>query len=368
MPVSDHRQLRAEVIEVGLKCIQGRASSTRSAEGRRRGRSVASQAVQTLRRRHVVVMAFDEQARPTAPRAEGNQARSSRHPGRRAGFPRQKIIFDPNRRRPSRPASREHRQLRGRLHRGDAWIRRPSARRHALSSGGVCPTCRSFTATTRCAGDPLGLPLPAIKDRPGHGHRQRRDDRRLRRISTRAARSASRTSCSTGARTFAKANPGQRSLATPDRDRRTPRAAKDDSARLAWRASSVDERLTHALVHGITEFIVEDTEATWQRTSTNVLLLHVIEGPLMDGMNIVGDLFGQGKMFLPQVVKARGDEAGRPPWDPSSRPKKPPASQAGKARAKGDRHRHRQGRRARHQQNIVTVVLNATTSRSSTWA
>jgi len=82
-------------------------------------------------------------------------------------------------------------------------------------------------------------------------------------------------------------------------------AAKDDSARLAWRAGTVNERLSHALVHGITDFIVEDTEAAWQVIQAGGgRPLHVIEGPLMAGMNVVGDLFGQGKMFLPQVVKS----------------------------------------------------------------
>ncbi len=82
-------------------------------------------------------------------------------------------------------------------------------------------------------------------------------------------------------------------------------AAKDDSLRLAWRNNGVDERLSHALVHGITDFITEDTEACWQRiAAAGGRPLHVIEGPLMAGMNVVGDLFGQGKMFLPQVVKS----------------------------------------------------------------
>ena len=70
---------------------------------------------------------------------------------------------------------------------------------------------------------------------------------------------------------------------------------------LKWREQPVAGRIAHALVHGITEFIVEDTEearASFDRP------LHVIEGPLMDGMNVVGDLFGAGKMFLPQVVKS----------------------------------------------------------------
>ena len=82
-------------------------------------------------------------------------------------------------------------------------------------------------------------------------------------------------------------------------------AAKDDSARLAWRAGDVNERLAHGLIHGITDFIVDDTEEAWQAVQARGgRTLHVIEGPLMDGMNIVGDLFGQGKMFLPQVVKS----------------------------------------------------------------
>jgi 5-methyltetrahydrofolate--homocysteine methyltransferase len=82
-------------------------------------------------------------------------------------------------------------------------------------------------------------------------------------------------------------------------------AAKDDSQRLAWRANDVNHRLSHALVHGITEFITADTEECWQAiAATGGRPLHVIEGPLMAGMNIVGDLFGQGKMFLPQVVKS----------------------------------------------------------------
>ncbi len=81
--------------------------------------------------------------------------------------------------------------------------------------------------------------------------------------------------------------------------------AKDDSARLAWRAASVEERLSHALVHGITEFISVDTEEVWRAYEAQGRRpLHVIEGPLMAGMNVVGDLFGQGKMFLPQVVKS----------------------------------------------------------------
>lgn len=69
----------------------------------------------------------------------------------------------------------------------------------------------------------------------------------------------------------------------------------------AWRSADVDERLKHALVKGITDYIEQDTEEARKKYSRP---LYVIEGPLMDGMNIVGDLFGAGKMFLPQVVKS----------------------------------------------------------------
>ncbi len=77
--------------------------------------------------------------------------------------------------------------------------------------------------------------------------------------------------------------------------------AKKKEKDLSWREKSINERLTHSLVHGITDFIEEDTEEARQAAQRP---LHVIEGPLMDGMNVVGDLFGSGKMFLPQVVKS----------------------------------------------------------------
>ena len=80
---------------------------------------------------------------------------------------------------------------------------------------------------------------------------------------------------------------------------------RDDGERLAWREQPVEARLSHALVHGITDFIEDDTEELRARYAAEGRRpLAVIEGPLMDGMNVVGDLFGQGKMFLPQVVKS----------------------------------------------------------------
>jgi len=76
---------------------------------------------------------------------------------------------------------------------------------------------------------------------------------------------------------------------------------KVSSEDLSWRKGTVGERLTHALVKGITTYIIEDTEEARQSVARPI---EVIEGPLMDGMNVVGDLFGAGKMFLPQVVKS----------------------------------------------------------------
>ncbi|MDO9603487.1 methionine synthase [Hydrogenophaga sp.] len=82
-------------------------------------------------------------------------------------------------------------------------------------------------------------------------------------------------------------------------------AAKDDSKKNEWRALPIRERLTHALVRGMNEHITDDTEEMWRLIEADGgRPLNVIEGPLMDGMNVVGDLFGQGKMFLPQVVKS----------------------------------------------------------------
>jgi 5-methyltetrahydrofolate--homocysteine methyltransferase len=78
-------------------------------------------------------------------------------------------------------------------------------------------------------------------------------------------------------------------------------AAKRQDQDLSWRSGSVEERLRHALVHGVVDFIEQDVEEARQRYPQP---LDIIEGPLMDGMKVVGDLFGAGKMFLPQVVKS----------------------------------------------------------------
>ncbi|MCF2831145.1 B12-binding domain-containing protein, partial [Pseudoalteromonas sp. DL2-H6] len=119
---------------------------------------------------------------------------------------------------------------------------------------------------------------------------------------------------------------------------------------LEWRSWPVEKRLEHALVKGITEFIDEDTEACRQQFDKPI---QVIEGPLMDGMNVVGDLFGAGKMFLPQVVKsARVMKRAVAYLDPYIEAEKEEGSSNGKvimATVKGDVHDIGK--------NIVGVVL-----------
>ncbi len=119
---------------------------------------------------------------------------------------------------------------------------------------------------------------------------------------------------------------------------------------LSWREASVEERLSHALVHGIVDFIHEDTEEARQKLDRPI---HVIEGPLMAGMSIVGDLFGAGKMFLPQVVKsARSMKKAVAYLEPYLEAEKEEGSSQGKivmATVKGDVHDIGK--------NIVGVVL-----------
>jgi len=119
---------------------------------------------------------------------------------------------------------------------------------------------------------------------------------------------------------------------------------------LSWREAPVGERLAHALVHGIVDFIEEDTEEARLQVARP---LDVIEGPLMDGMTVVGDLFGSGKMFLPQVVKSaramKRAVAYLEPFMEAEKEERPPAARVVLATVKGDVHDIGK--------NIVGVVL-----------
>jgi len=81
-------------------------------------------------------------------------------------------------------------------------------------------------------------------------------------------------------------------------------SAKKETEDDKWRSDDVAERLKYALVKGIDKYIIEDIEEAYRRKDLYPRPLNIIEGPLMDGMNVVGDLFGAGKMFLPQVIKS----------------------------------------------------------------
>jgi 5-methyltetrahydrofolate--homocysteine methyltransferase len=284
-----------EVIEAGLKCIQGKGivNSISLKEGEEAFRHQAK-----LVRRYgaaAVVMAFDEkgQADTFARKTEICQ-RAYRILVEEVGFPAEDIIFDPNIFAIA-TGIEEHDNYAVDFIEATRWIKQhlPGAK----VSGGVSNVSFSFRGNDPVreaihtvflyhaiqAGMDMGIVnagMVGVYDDLDAELRERVEDVVLNR----------------------RPDSGERLVEIADRAKG---AAKDDSARLAWRAGDVDARLSHALVHGITDFIVEDTEEAWQAIQAKGgRPLHVIEGPLMAGMNVVGDLFGQGKMFLPQVVKS----------------------------------------------------------------
>lgn len=293
-----------EVIEAGLKCIQGKGivNSISLKEG---VEAFVRQA--KLVRRYgaaAVVMAFDEQGQAdTFARKTEICERAYRILVDEVGFPPEDIIFDPNIFAIA-TGIEEHDNYAVDFIEATRWIKQnlPGAK----VSGGVSNVSFSFRGNDPVreaihtvflyhaiqAGMDMGIVnagMIGVYDDLDAELRERVEDVVLNRTPV--------------------YKPGEPPLSAGERlveiAERAKGAAKDDSARLAWRAGTVDERLSHALVHGITEFIVADTEEAWQAIrATGGRPLHVIEGPLMAGMNVVGDLFGQGKMFLPQVVKS----------------------------------------------------------------
>ncbi|MBL0094307.1 MAG: methionine synthase [Piscinibacter sp.] len=284
-----------EVIEAGLKCIQGKGivNSISLKEGEAAFRQQAK-----LVRRYgaaAVVMAFDEKGQAdTYQRKIEICERAYRMLVDEVGFPPEDIIFDPNIFAIA-TGIEEHDNYAVDFINATRWIKQnlPGAK----VSGGVSNVSFSFRGNEPVreaihtvflyhaiqAGMDMGIVnagMVGVYDDLEPVLRERVEDVVLNR----------------------RPDAGERLVEIAETAKG---AAKDDSARLAWRAGTVNERLSHALVHGITDFIVEDTEAAWQVIQAGGgRPLHVIEGPLMAGMNIVGDLFGQGKMFLPQVVKS----------------------------------------------------------------
>ena len=294
-----------EVIEAGLKCIQGKgvvnsiSLKEGEAEFKRQARLIRRYGAAT------VVMAFDEQGQAdTFQRKIQICERAYRILVDEVDFPPEDIIFDPNIFAIA-TGIEEHDNYAVDFIEATRWIKQhlPGAK----VSGGVSNVSFSFRGNEPVreaihtvflyhairAGMDMGIVNAGqigVYDELDPVLRERVEDVVLNRRPTyREGEDPQQT-------------PTERLLAIAER---VKGAAKDDSARLAWRALPVEERLTHALVHGITDFIVEDTEAMWQQIrARGGRPLHVIEGPLMAGMNVVGDLFGAGKMFLPQVVKS----------------------------------------------------------------
>ncbi|MEY3295702.1 MAG: methionine synthase, partial [Pseudomonadota bacterium] len=283
------------VIEAGLKCIQGKGivNSISLKEGEAEFRRQA-----TLVRRYgaaAVVMAFDEQGQAdTFARKTEICARAYRTLVEEVGFPPEDIIFDPNIFAIA-TGIEEHDNYAVDFIEATRWIKRnlPGAK----VSGGVSNVSFSFRGNDPVreaihtvflyhairAGLDMGIVnagMIGVYDELEPELRERVEDMVLNR----------------------RRDAGERLIEIAERAKGL---ARDDTARLAWRAGTVEERLSHALVHGITEFITADTEEAWQAVhARGGRPLHVIEGPLMAGMNVVGDLFGAGKMFLPQVVKS----------------------------------------------------------------
>jgi len=280
-----------EVLETGLKNIQGKAivNSISLKEGEQKFIDQA-----TLVRRYgaaVVVMAFDEKGQAdTLERKKEICARSYKILTEHVGFPPQDIIFDPNILTVA-TGIEEHNNYAVNFIEATRWIKQnlPGAK----VSGGISNISFSFRGNNIVreamhaaflyhaikAGLDMGIVNAgqlAVYEEVPKDLLELVEDVLLNR----------RTDATERLVTFAETVKAKGKV-----------VAKDDE----WRKGTVEERLSHALVKGITDYIDVDTEEARQKYPKP---LEVIEGPLMAGMNIVGDLFGSGKMFLPQVVKS----------------------------------------------------------------
>jgi 5-methyltetrahydrofolate--homocysteine methyltransferase len=282
---------RWEVIEAGLKCVQGRpiVNSISLKEG-----EAAFLHQAKLVRRYgaaVIVMAFDEKGQAdTFERKTGICRRSYDLLVDRAGFAPEDIVFDPNVFAIATGIA-EHDNYAVDFINATRWIREHLP--HAKVSGGISNVSFSFRGNEPVreaihtvflyhairAGLTMGIvnagQLGVYDELPAE-LRERVEDVVLNRRSDGTERLVA----------FAETVKAQGKGVTEDP---------------AWRAGSVEQRLSHALVKGITTHVVEDTEEARLKYARPI---QVIEGPLMDGMNVVGDLFGAGRMFLPQVVKS----------------------------------------------------------------
>ena len=284
---------RWEVIEAGLRCVQGKGIV--NSISLKEGEDAFIEHARKIRRygAAVIVMAFDEDGQAdTYERKVEICTRSYRVLTGKVGFPPEDIIFDPNIFAVA-TGIEEHNNYAVDFIEATRSIKQTLT--HALVSGGVSNVSFSFRGNNPVreaihsvflyhairAGMDMGIvnagQLAVYDDLPAE-LRDTVEDVILNRSEEATDRLIE--------------------IAPQYMGDGTAAHIKEDQA---WRDKPVYERLAHALVKGITEYIDEDTEEARQQAE---LPLHVIEGPLMDGMNIVGDLFGEGKMFLPQVVKS----------------------------------------------------------------
>ncbi len=284
-----------DVIEAGLQCVQGKAIV--NSISLKEGKEPFIHHAKLIRRygAAAVVMAFDEQGQAdTYARKTEICKRSYDVLVNEVGFLPEDIIFDPNIFAVA-TGIEEHNNYAVDFIEATRWIKQNLP--HAKISGGVSNVSFSFRGNDPVreaihtvflyyaiqAGMDMGIVNagqlgvyadldPELRDRVEDVVLNRREDAT------------------------------DRLLEIADKFK-TGAAKKEEN--LEWRNQPVEKRLAHALVHGITNFIVEDTEeARAKIMDGGGRPINVIEGPLMDGMNVVGDLFGQGKMFLPQVVKS----------------------------------------------------------------
>ncbi|WP_422376972.1 methionine synthase [Roseibium sp.] len=280
------------VIEAGLKCIQGKGvvNSISLKEGEEEFIKHAR-----LVRRYgaaVVVMAFDEKGQAdTFERKTEICSRSYKVLTEKVGFAPEDIIFDPNIFAVA-TGIEEHNNYGVDFIEATGWIRENLP--HAHVSGGVSNLSFSFRGNE------------AVREAMHSVFLYHAIQRGMDMGIVNAGQLAVYNDLDTELRELCEDVVLNRRDDATDRmldaaERWKGEGGKKREADLTWRTWGVAKRLEHALVHGIDDFVVEDTEEARQAFDRP---LHVIEGPLMDGMNVVGDLFGSGQMFLPQVVKS----------------------------------------------------------------
>ncbi len=283
-----------EIIEAGLKCIQGKGVV--NSISLKEGEAAFIEHAKRVRQygAAVIVMAFDEQGQAdTQARKVEICARSYKILTEQVGFPPEDIIFDPNIFAVA-TGIEEHNNYGVDFIEATREIKRSLP--HALVSGGVSNVSFSFRGNNPVreaihavflyhaiqAGMDMGIVNAgqlAVYDELPQELRERVEDVVLNR----------------------RPDATERLLEIADKYKGDGSGGAGRKEDLSWREWPVAKRLEHALVKGIDSYIEEDTEEARLQAERPI---HVIEGPLMDGMNVVGDLFGEGKMFLPQVVKS----------------------------------------------------------------